>query len=88
MKLIQERHNKNIELSKRCFSNKLTDKRAKFEINHDKYLLSKKQDEELREEKIFKKYEGYVRKIFFIYLYIVFHNEKQESKRKRKKTNC
>lgn len=72
MKLIQDRHNKYREISKQCLTNKLTEKREKFEQSHEKYLLSKKQEEELREEKIFKKFEGYVSKIiYFLLLYSI-----------------
>lgn len=70
MKLIEERHNKYKEISKQCLTNKLQDKREKYEISHEKYLFNKKQEEELREEKIFKKYEGYVRIIIFLYTYL------------------
>ena len=77
MKLIEERHNKYKELSKQNMTNKLSGKRKKYEISHEKYLLSKKQEEEEREEKIFKKFEGYVsNKLLIIFIYIVFHNER------------
>ena len=59
MKLIEERHNKYKEASKQSLTKQLSDKREKYEISHEKYLISRKQEEELREEKIFKKYEGY-----------------------------
>ncbi len=57
------------------------DKREKFEISHEKYLMSKKLEEDLREEKIFKKYQGYVSIIFLIYyvmliIRIVFYYER------------
>ena len=73
MKLIEERHNKYKELSKQNMTNKLSGKREKYEISHEKYLLSKKQEEEEREEKIFKKFEGYVSIILYYninYIYI------------------
>ena len=69
MKLIEDRHNKHKETSKQNLTNKLIDKRERFEQNHEKYLISKKEEEDLREEKIFKKYEGYLRNIIN-YLYI------------------
>ena len=47
-------------------ANKLADKREKFELSYEKYLINKKQEEDLREEKIFKKYQGYV-SIIFLY---------------------
>ena len=50
-------------------TNKLSGKREKYEISHEKYLLSKKQEEEEREEKIFKKFEGYVSILLIIFKY-------------------
>ena len=71
MKKFEERHNRYKEISKQCLTNKLLDKREKFENSYEQYLLNKRQEEELREEKIFKKFEGYVRnKNFYIFIYI------------------
>ena len=42
MKLFEERHNKLKEISKQFLTNKLLDKKEKFGLNHEKYLLSKK----------------------------------------------
>ena len=58
--MIEERHNKNKEMSKRFISNKITNEREKYEISHEKFKLMKKIEQELKEEKAFKKYEGYV----------------------------
>lgn len=60
MKLIEERHNKYKEIAKKIFSSKLSMEREKYEISQEKYLLNKKLEQELKEEKAFKKYEGYV----------------------------
>ena len=73
MKLFEERHNKLKEISKQFLTNKLLDKKEKFELSHEKYLLSKKQEDELREEKMFKKFEGYVR-LFLIFIYIYIYS--------------
>ena len=62
MKLIEERHNKYKEIAKKIFSSKLSMEREKYEISQEKYLLNKKLEQELKEEKAFKKYEGYVSK--------------------------
>ncbi len=70
MKSFEERHNKYKEITKQSLTNKLMDEREKYEISNEKHLLTKKQEEELREEKIFKKYEGYVRIIIYLYTYI------------------
>ena len=86
MQLIEERHNKFKEISKQSLANKLNEKREKYIMSHEKYLLNKKQEEESMEEKIFKKYEGYVR--LYLFINIVFYNERKKSKTKRKKRNC
>ena len=70
-------------------TNKLNGKREKYEISHEKYLLSKKQEEEEREEKIFNKFEGYVSIINIIFkrnLYIQYFIMKdKKAKEKQKK---
>jgi len=73
VKLFEERHNKLKEISKQFLTNKLLDKKEKFELSHEKYLLSKKQEDELREEKMFKKFEGYVR-LFLIFICIYIYS--------------
>ena len=60
MRLIEERHNKYKEISKKFISHKLSSEREKFELSHEKYLLMKKQEQELKDEKAFKKFQGYV----------------------------
>ena len=73
MKLFEERHNKLKEISKQFLTNKLLDKKEKFELSHEKYLLNKKQEDELREEKMFKKFVGYVR-LFLIFICIYIYS--------------
>ena len=73
MKLFEERHNKLKEISKQFLTNKLLDKKEKFELSQEKYLLSKKQEDELREEKMFKKFVGYVR-LFLIFICIYIYS--------------
>ena len=77
MRLIEERHNKYKEISKKYLSHKLSNEREKYELSHERYLLMKKQEQELKEEKAFQKYQGYVRikKLKKIFLFIVFFNE-------------
>ena len=89
MQLIEERHNKFKEISQKSLADKLSGKREKYIISHEKYLINKKQEEDLRDEKLFKKYEGYVR-LFLLYflINIVFYHERQKSKTKREKRNC
>ena len=66
MHLIEERHNKFKAISQKSLADKLSEKREKYIISHEKYLVNKKQEEDLRDEKMFKKYEGYVRLFFYI----------------------
>jgi hypothetical protein len=56
----------------------------------NKYLKEQEQLTELKKEKAFKKYQGYVSPFNNIYYYfykIVFHNESNKRK-KRRKINC
>ena len=78
MRLIKERNNKYKEINRQCLTNKLSDKREKFELSHEKFLVKRKLEEDLKEEKIFKKYQGYVSILFFIALFItiVFYYER------------
>jgi hypothetical protein len=61
VKLIEERHNKYKEISKKYIALKLLSEREKYESSLEKHLLMKKQEQALKEEKAFKKYQGYVR---------------------------
>ena len=60
MKLIEERHKKYKEETKNQLTNKLIEEREKYEMNFEKELNKRKKEEESKEEKIMKKYEGYV----------------------------
>ena len=40
---------------------KISQEREKYELSLERHLLTKKQEEELRTEKAFKKYENFVR---------------------------
>jgi hypothetical protein len=60
VKLIEERHKKYKEDTKNQLTNKLIEEREKYEANFEKELNKRKKEEESKEEKIMKKYEGYV----------------------------
>ena len=60
MKLIEERHKKYKEDTKNQLTNKLIEEREKYEVNYEKELKKRKKEEESKEEKIMKRYEGYV----------------------------
>ena len=60
MKGIQERYDRYRENLKKSLSNKLANEREKYYISKERHLQDVKQEEELRQAKAFKKYEGYV----------------------------
>lgn len=60
MRGIEERYNRLKESRKKNFNNKLTNELEKFTISKEKHLQDMKQEEELREARVFKKYEGFV----------------------------
>jgi len=75
---IQERYNRYRENIKKNLNNKLINERQKYNISKEKHLLDVKEEEELRQAKAFKKYEGYVSIInLIIIIYIVFFNERK-----------
>ena len=67
MKLIEERHKKYKEDTKNQLTNKLIEEREKYEANFEKELNKRKKEEESKEEKIMKRYEGYVSNKYLIY---------------------
>ncbi len=60
VKNIQDRYNKYREHLKKNLNDKLENEREKYAISKEKHLQEMKQEEELRQAKVFKKYEGYV----------------------------
>jgi hypothetical protein len=78
VKLIEERHKKYKEDTKHQLSNKLIIEREKYEANFEKELDKRKKEEESKEEKIMKRYEGYVSNAYLILFIIVFYNESQK----------
>lgn len=64
MRSIEERYNRYRENMKRNLNNKLNTELEKYNLSKEKHLQDLKEEEELRQAKAFKKYEGYVRHIF------------------------
>ena len=60
MKTIEERYNQYREDQKRKLNNKMNMEREKYAVSYEKHLQDVKQEAENREERTFKKYEGYV----------------------------
>lgn len=67
MRGIEERYNRYRENLKKNLNNKLANEREKYALSKERHLQEVKQEDELRQAKAFKKYEGYVRKINIIY---------------------
>ena len=70
MKLIEERQKKYKEDTKNQLTNKLIEEREKYEMNFEKELNKRKKEEESKEEKIMKRYEGYVSNAYLIYYFL------------------
>ena len=62
MKLIEERNKRNKEKIKNLISDKIKIERQKYCESLDKYIMKKKEEEELQKEKAFKKYKNFVSK--------------------------
>lgn len=62
MKLIEDRNKRNKEKIKNLISDKIRNERQKYCESLDKYIMKKKEEEELQKEKAFKKYKNFVSK--------------------------
>ena len=62
MKLIEDRNKRNKEKIKNLISDKIRNERQKYCESLDKYIIKKKEEEELQKEKAFKKYKNFVSK--------------------------
>lgn len=62
MKLIEDRNKRNKEKIKNLISDKIKNERQKYCESLDKYIMKKKEEEELQKEKAFKKYKNFVSK--------------------------
>ena len=60
MRGIEERYNRYRENLKKNLNNKLANEREKYALSKERHLQEVKQEDELRQAKAFKKYEGYV----------------------------
>ena len=58
--MIEERHKKYNEDMHNKILNKLNNERKKYCESLDKYMIRKKEEEKLKKEKYFKKYEHFV----------------------------
>jgi hypothetical protein len=60
VELIEERHRRYKEEIKNNISHKMYNERLKYCESLDKYMIKKREEELLREEKAFKKYQHFV----------------------------
>ncbi len=67
MELIEERHRRHKEEIKNMISHRINNERLKYCQSLDKFMIKRREEEELREEKAFKKYEHFVSIEFFIF---------------------
>lgn len=62
--MIEERHRKHKEEIQSFISNRINNERKKYCESLEKYITKKKEEEILKKEKAFKKYQNYVSKYF------------------------
>ena len=78
MELIEDRHKRVIEEIKKNLSERRNRDRLTYSKSLDRFLLKKKEEEVLKKEKDFKKFENFVSILFIILLIIVFYYERKE----------
>ena len=87
MNRIEKNYNENRQKIYKKLVNKNVTERDNYINSFNKYLKEQEQLTELKKEKAFKKYQGYVSPFNNIYYYfykIVFHNESNKRKKRRK----
>lgn len=78
MELIEDRHKRVIEEIKKNIYERRNRERLTYSKSLDRFLLKKKEEEVLKKEKDFKKFENFVSILFIILLIIVFYYERKE----------
>lgn len=78
MELIEDRHKRVIEEIKKNIYERRNRERLTYSKSLDRFLLKKKEEEVLKKEKDFKKFENFVSIYFIILLIIVFYYERKE----------
>jgi len=71
VELIEERHKRHKEEIKNNISHKINNERLKYCESLDKYMIKKREEEALRQEKAFKKYQHFVSNNINIFLYSI-----------------
>jgi hypothetical protein len=78
VELIEDRHKRVIEEIKKNIYERRNRERLTYSKSLDRFLLKKKEEEVLKKEKDFKKFENFVSIYFIILLIIVFYYERKE----------
>jgi hypothetical protein len=78
VELIEDRHKRVIEEIKKNIYERRNRERLTYSKSLDRFLLKKKEEEVLKKEKDFKKFENFVSILFIILLIIVFYYERKE----------
>lgn len=76
MELIEDRHKRLTEEIKNNIYERINKEKLTYSRSLDRFLIKQKEDEVLRKEKAFKRYQNFVSNEFIIFLLIVFYYER------------
>ena len=76
MELIEDRHKRLTEEIKNNIYERINKEKLTYSRSLDRFKNKKKEDEVLRKEKAFKRYQNFVSNKFIIFLLIVFYYER------------
>ena len=76
MELIEDRHKRLTEEIKNNIYERINKEKLTYSRSLDRFLIKQKEDEVLRKEKAFKRYQNFVSNKFLIFLLIVFYYER------------
>lgn len=76
MELIEDRHKRLTEEIKNNIYERINKEKLTYSRSLDRFLIKQKEDEVLRKEKAFKRYQNFVNNKFIIFLLIVFYYER------------
>jgi hypothetical protein len=71
VEMIEERHRRHKEEIKNNISHKINNERLKYCESLDKFMIQKREEELLRQEKAFKKYQHFVNNNIYLFLYSI-----------------
>ena len=74
--MIEDRHKRITEEIKNNINERINKEKLVYSRSLDRFLIKQQEDEILRKEKAFKRYQNFVSNKFIIFLIIVFYNER------------